>query len=80
MTSTTSRQTTTVGAAPQPATRRRARDSEVRGDGHVPGSLDKISKAVVVALRAGRSRHGNDHRPFPHAAQLLDDDGASEPT
>src|SRR5439155_12701586 len=49
----------------QPATRRRARDSEVRGDGHVPGAVDEISKAVVVALlRAGRSRHGNDHRRF----------------
>ena len=43
---------------------------------HVPGALDEIPKPVVVALlRAGRGRHGNDHRPFPHAAQLLADDG-----
>ena len=49
----------------EPATRRRARDSEVRGDGHVPGALDEIPKPVVVALlRAGRGRHGDDHRPF----------------
>jgi hypothetical protein len=42
----------------QPATRRRARDSEVRGDGHVAGALDEMPKAVVVALlRAGRGRH-----------------------
>jgi carboxyl-terminal processing protease len=25
---------------------------------------------VVALLRAGRVRHGNDHRPFPHSAQL----------
>src|SRR5262249_37847519 len=63
--------------AAQPATRRRARDSAVRGDSHVAGALDEISKAVVVALlRAGRSRHGDDHRKFPHAAQLLEDDGS----
>ena len=63
----------------QPATRRRARDAEVGGDGHVPGALDEMPKAMVVALlRAGRGRHGDDHRPFPHAAQLLEDDRASE--
>jgi hypothetical protein len=55
----------------QPATRRRARDAEVRGDGHVAGALDEIPKSVVVALlRTGRGRHGPDHRPFAHAAQL----------
>jgi hypothetical protein len=43
--SATSRQTTTVGAAPWPPTRRRARDSEVRGDGHVPGALDESSRS-----------------------------------
>ena len=59
----------------QPPTRRRTRDSDVRRHGHVPGALDEIPKPVVVALRAGRGRHGNDHRPFPHAAQLLADDG-----
>jgi hypothetical protein len=60
----------------EPSTRRRARDSEVRGDSYVPGALDEIPKPVVVALlRARRGRHGDDHRPFPHAAQLLQEDG-----
>jgi hypothetical protein len=54
--SATSRQTTTVGAAPSPPTRRRARDSEVPGDGHVPGALDEMPKPVVVALAAGGPR------------------------
>jgi hypothetical protein len=64
----------------EPPTGRRARDSEIRGDGHVPGALDEIPKAVVVTvLRAGRGRHGHDHRPFPHAAQLLEDDGERPP-
>ena len=64
----------------EPPTGRRARDSEIRGDGRVPGALDEIPKAVVVAvLRAGRGRHGHDHRPFPHAAQLLEDDGERPP-
>jgi hypothetical protein len=36
-----------------------------------------MPKPVVVPLpRAGRGRHGPDHRPFVHAAQLLKDDGA----
>ena len=71
----TSRLTTTVGAAKPPA-RRRARDSEVGGDGHVPGALDETPKPVIVALlRAGRGRHGHDHRPFPHGAQLLETTG-----
>jgi len=62
----------------KPPTRRRARDSEVVGDGHVAGALDEVPKPVVVALlQAGRGRHGNDHRPFPRAAQLLEDDGES---
>jgi hypothetical protein len=35
--------------------------------------LDEISKPVFVALlRADRSRHRDDHRPFAHAAQLLE--------
>ena len=64
----------------EPPTGRRASDSEIRGDGHVPGALDEIPKAVVVTvLRAGRGRHGHDHRPFPHAAQLLEDDGERPP-
>ena len=64
----------------EPPTGRRARDSETRGDGHVSGVLDKAPKAMVVAvLQAGRGRHGHDHRPFPHAAQLLEDVGERPP-
>jgi hypothetical protein len=60
------------------ATRRRARDAEVRGDGHVAGAVDQMPKPVVVALlQASRGRHEGDHRRFPHAAQLLKDDGDS---
>jgi hypothetical protein len=34
-------------------------NAEIRGDGHVPGALDEIPKAVVVApLMASRGRHG----------------------
>jgi hypothetical protein len=33
-----------------PPTGRRARDTKIRRDGHVPGALDEISKPVVVAL------------------------------
>jgi hypothetical protein len=33
-----------------PSARRRARDPEVRGDGHVPRALDEIPKPVVIAL------------------------------
>jgi hypothetical protein len=41
--------------------------------------LYEIPKPVVVALlQASRGRHGNDHRPFPRAAQLLEDDGERE--
>ena len=59
----------------EPPTGRRARDPEIRGDGHVPGALDEIPKPVVVALlKAARGRHGDDHRPFAYAAQLLEDD------
>jgi len=47
----------------EPPTGRRARDSEIGGDGQVLGALDEIPKPVVVALlRAGRCRHENDHR------------------
>jgi len=46
----------------EPATGRRARNPEIRGDGHVPGAVDEIPKPVVVALlRAPRSRHEDDH-------------------
>ena len=48
----------------------------MRGDGHVSRALDESPKAVVVTLlRAGRGRHGHDHRPFSHAAQLVGADG-----
>jgi hypothetical protein len=54
---------------------RRARDAKVRRDGHVAGALHEIPEAVVVTLlRAPPARHGPDHRPFPHAAQLLTED------
>ena len=63
----------------KPPTRRRTRDSKVGGDGHVAGTLDEIPKPVVVVLlQASRGRHGNDHRPFPRAAQLLENDGERE--
>src|SRR5438270_51249 len=43
-----------VGSA-APPTSRRARNPEVRGDGHLPGALNEIPKPVIVALlRAGR--------------------------
>ena len=52
------------------------RDSAVRGDGHIAGALDEMPKTVVIALlRAARGRHAGDHRPFPHAAQLVEDVG-----
>ena len=42
----------------EPPTRRRARDAEIRGDGHVAGALDEIPQPMVIALlRAGRGRH-----------------------
>ena len=45
----------------EPPTGGRARDSEVRGNGHVPGPLDEMPKPVVIALlRAPRGRHEDD--------------------
>jgi hypothetical protein len=33
-------------------------------------------QVVVALLQTGRGRHGPDHhRPLPHSAQLLEDDG-----
>ena len=65
----------------EPPTGRRARDPEIRGDGHVPGALDEIPKPVVVALlKAPRGRHGDDHPPFADAAQLLEDIAGRPPT
>jgi hypothetical protein len=59
----------------EPPTRRRARDTEIGGDGQVPGALDEIPEPIVIALlRAGRGRHADDHRSLAHAAQLLKDD------
>ena len=64
----------------EPAARRRAWNAEVGGGGHVAGALDEMPKAVIIALLpAGRSRHGNDHRPISLATQL-EDDVESEPT
>src|SRR5262245_52958741 len=45
----------------EPATGRRTRNPEIRGDGHVPGVADELSKPVVVALLpAPRSRHEDE--------------------
>jgi hypothetical protein len=61
----------------EPSPGRRARDPRSVAMVPSPVRLDEIPKPVVVALLwAGRSRRGNDHRPFPHAAQLLEDDRA----
>jgi hypothetical protein len=36
-------------------------EPEIRGDGHVPGALDEISKPVVVTLlKAPRDRHEDE--------------------
>lgn len=62
----------------EPPSRRRARATEIRGDGQVPGAWDKIPEPRVIAwLRAGGGRHADDHRPFAEAAQLLKADAAS---
>ena len=64
----------------EPPTRGRARDAEIRGDGHVAGAADEVPQPMVIApLRAGRGRHGDDHRPFAHAAQLPEDDAGRPP-
>ena len=54
----------------EPPTGGRVRDPEVRSDGHVSGALDEIPKPVVVALL--KASHADEHRPFAHAAQLLE--------
>ena len=65
----------------QPPTGRRARDAEIRGDGHVPRALDEIPKAVVVpALMACRGRHKHDHRRFAYAAQVGEKVASRPPT
>ena len=61
--SVTSRLTTTFGAS-EPLTGRRARDSDVRGDGRVPRALHKIPKPASPALspeRSARSRFSYRH-------------------
>jgi hypothetical protein len=64
----------------EPPTARRARDSDIRGDTHVSRALDEIPKPVVVALlRAGLSRHADDHQPFGDAAQLFEDIASVRP-
>ena len=73
--SVTSRLTTIVGVLPSHPRAVERGTPSIRGDGHIPRVLDEIPKPVVVALlRAGRGGHGNDHRPFPHAAQLIEDE------
>jgi len=46
-----------LGCLATPATSRRARDSEIRGDGHVPAASDEISKPMVVTLLRPPSGH-----------------------
>jgi hypothetical protein len=45
---------------------------EIRGDCHVPGTLNEILKPVIVAADGVSARHRHDHRPFAHAAQVLE--------
>ena len=55
----------------EPPTGRRARDSEIRGEGDVPRASNEIPKAVVVALlRAGSGRHEHDDRSVQLVAEL----------
>ena len=62
----------------QPATRRRAGDSEVCGDTHIAGALDEMPKAVVVAsLSSGSGRHETIIDRFLTPLNSRDD-GASE--
>ena len=70
--SATSRLTTTIGAARSHPRAVERRDSQIGGEGQVPGALDEIPEPMVVALlRAGCGRHPDNHRPFADAAQLL---------
>ena len=58
----------------------RARDAQIRRDGHVAGAVDELPQPMVIALlRTGRGHHPDDHRPFAHAAQLLADDAGPPP-
>src|SRR6516164_1928257 len=51
----------------KPPTGRRARDAKTCSDRHVSGSLDKISKPVIVApLSTSGGRHRDDHRRFAY--------------
>ena len=42
------------GRGAEPPTRRRARDTEIHGDGQVPGALDKIPEPMVIERCCGR--------------------------
>jgi hypothetical protein len=64
----------------EPATGRRARNPEIRADGHVPGAANDIPKPMVVALlRTPASRHEDDRRRLIHAAQPLEDIARAPP-
>ena len=62
----------------QPATRRRARDSDVGGDSHVPGTLDERPKAMVNAAAGGPWSTWKRSSAVSSRCSTLDD-GASEP-
>jgi hypothetical protein len=73
--SATSRPTTTVGTAPRHP--RAVERGTPRSAATVTSLVrwTRFPKPVVVALLgAGPGRHRNDHRPFQHAAQLLEGD------
>jgi hypothetical protein len=58
----------------EPATGRRSRNPEVRGDGHLPRVVDEIPQPVVVALlRVPRSRHADDHPAVRSRRTTLDE-------
>jgi hypothetical protein len=55
----------------EPPASGRARDTEIRGDGHIPRPPNHISQSVVIAsLRADPDRHTDDHQPVALAIQL----------
>ena len=45
----------------EPPSRRRARDTQICGDGEISGALHQIPKPMVIPLlRAGRGRHADE--------------------
>jgi hypothetical protein len=53
------------GPRVEPSAAGRARDTEIRGERHVPGLANEVPKPVIIALlRAGPARHADDHPPF----------------